>query len=166
MSTRRTTTTTEGIVLSHHSDGPADPARVAALEASLGVPLPDDYRQFLLAHNGGRPKPAKFVFARRTGPYTDSLVDWFLALYDGEHSNLETVRGWLRGRIPPGLLPIAIDPFGNFVLLGLAGAAGGAAGKVYFWDHEEEPAQQPDWSNIDLVADSFDAFLAGLTPSG
>lgn len=152
--------TKHGITLSRLS-GAADPARVAMLEAKLGTRLPDDYREFLLEHNGGRPKPAEFVFARRTGPYTDSLVDWFLALYDGEHSNLETVCGWLVNRVPDNLLPIAIDPFGNFVLLGLAGEH---RGKVYFWDHENEPIRQPDWSNIDLIADSFDAFLRGLTP--
>lgn len=154
-------TTKHGIALSRLGDA-ADPARVAVLEAKLRTRLPDDYREFLLEHNGGRPKPAKFVFARRIGPYTDSLVDWFLALYDGEHSNLETVCGWLANRIPDNLLPVAIDPFGNFVLLGLSGEH---RGKVYFWDHEREPARQPDWSNIDLVADSFDAFLRGLTPA-
>lgn len=126
--------TKHGITLSRLSDA-ADPVRVAALEGKLGVRLPDDYR--------------------------DSLVDWFLALYDGEHSNLETVCGWLVNRLPDNLLPIALDPFGNVVLLGLVGEH---RGKIYFWDHENEPARQPNWSNIDLVADGFDTFLRELTP--
>lgn len=30
---------------------------IARLEATLGRPLPEQYRAFLLAHNGGRPTP-------------------------------------------------------------------------------------------------------------
>jgi hypothetical protein len=155
-----TETTKHGVVLRPISSA-ADEARVVALEGRLGHHLPADYREFLLRHNGGRPDPAVFRFAVRSGRDTDSTVDWFLALYDGEHSNLETVIGWLTDRTPPQLLPIAIDPFGNFVLLGLSGDS---RGKVYFWDHEREPDSQPDWSNIARIADSFDDFLRGLKP--
>jgi hypothetical protein len=34
-------------------------------------------------------------------------------------------------------------------------------GKVYFWDHEEEPPQ-PSYANCHLIAGSFDEFIAGL----
>lgn len=40
--------------------------------------------------------------------------------------------------------------------------AGDVRGKVYFWDHEEEPNGDADWSNVDLIVDSFDLFLSGL----
>lgn len=65
----------------------------------------------------------------------------------------------MSGRLPPDTMPIARDPFGNLVLLGLHGKC---CGNVYFWDHEREPDGQPDRSNVELVADSFDRFLRGL----
>jgi hypothetical protein len=93
------------------------------------------------------------------GRHEDSTVHWFLSLYDGEYSNLERRIRSLNERIPPDTLPIANDSFGNAILLGLHGDR---RGKVYFWDHEKEPDSQPDWSNVSLVADSFDAFMRGL----
>jgi len=59
------------------------------------------------------------------------------------------------------------DPFGNAICLGVSG---NHRGKVYFWDHESEP--DPDeWDgrvetagNVQLLADSFAAFVGGLRP--
>jgi len=64
----------------------------------------------------------------------------------------------MASQIPPELLPIAPDPGGNLICLGIAGDV---VDKVYFWDHERE-GHPTDWSNIDLIADSFDAFFARL----
>ncbi|MEO7734310.1 MAG: SMI1/KNR4 family protein [Kofleriaceae bacterium] len=88
-------------------------------------------------------------------------MSWFLSLYDGEFSNLERTIKLMGDRFPEDTLPIACDPFGNVVLIGLSGDK---RGKVYFWDHENEAEGGPDWSNIDLVADSFDSFMSGLKP--
>ena len=55
-------------------------------------------------------------------------------------------------------MPIARDPGGNQILLAFAGPN---EGKVYFWDHEEEPAM-PNYSNCHLIADSFREFIEGL----
>jgi cell wall assembly regulator SMI1 len=141
---------------------PAEEGRVSVLEAKLGRRLPDEYREFLLLYNGGRPVPSAFQFAANKGSDTDSLVNWFLSLHDGEVSNLEKVARLMNGRIPSETLPIARDPFGNLILLGLHGDV---RGKIYFWDHEREPDDQPDWSNIDLIADDFDRFMRGLRRS-
>ena len=157
----RTEITKHGVTLT--LDKPvADEARVSAFEGTLGHPLPDGYRDFMLRYNGGRPTPSSFQLALRSGPYTDSLVDWFLSLHDGELSNLERTVKLMSGRFPPDTLPIGRDPFGNFVLIGLRGDT---RGKVYFWDHENEAEDGPDWSNVDLVAGSFDGFMSGLKPS-
>jgi SMI1-KNR4 cell-wall len=37
--------------------GPLGEQRLAAFEAAHRLTLPPDYRHFLLAHNGGRPRP-------------------------------------------------------------------------------------------------------------
>ncbi len=139
---------------------PASEARVAALEARLHCQLPEQYRSFLLTYNGGRVSPAGFVFAERTGPYTDSLVHALYSLYDGDLCNLQKALLSRNGRMPDGVIPIGNDPGGNAICLVLTGDR---RGQVWFWDHEREPETQPDWSNMDLIAPSFDAFMRGLT---
>jgi hypothetical protein len=138
---------------------PTSEAAVAAFEAARGIRLPDEYREFLLATNGGRPEPAEFRLARRSGPYTDSAVHRFLSLGDTEAPSLERMTQILAPRVPPELQPIASDPGGNYVCIGVAGDG---RGKIYFWDQDRAP-EPADWSGVDLIADSFDAFLRGLT---
>ncbi len=154
----RITTTKHGLKLLVNKPA-ADEARVTAFETEIGQRLPDDYRAFLLHYNGGRPAQRGFQFARRANFHVHAVVHWFLSLHDGEASNLEHTARALHRRIPPDTLPIANDPYGSFVLLGLGGES---RGKVYFWDHERLAAGPPEWSNVDLVADSFDGFLRQL----
>jgi hypothetical protein len=137
---------------------PADESVIAALENEIGGSLPPEYRSFLLACNGGKPTPDGFRLPRE-GTYSDSLVNWFYAAMPGSPIDLGKKWRLFRGRMPPGLRTIANDPFGNQICIGVSGEA---RGKIYFWDHERE--QYPaDWSNVDLIAESFDAFLRGLT---
>ncbi len=155
----RVVSTPQGVIVRAHTQA-TDEAAIAAFEASRGFRLPSEYREFLLATNGGKPEPCAFQLALRSGPYTDSIVHWFLGLGDTMAASLESFAALMAGRMPAELLPIAPDPGGNLVCLGVKGDV---RGKVYFWDHERERTPA-DWSNVDLVADSFDAFLRGLTP--
>jgi hypothetical protein len=139
---------------------PASPDDVAAFEAEIGTTLPDDYRQFLLRSNGG------------------SLGDKYEL--EGTYAVIASVGGFREGyslrsaracyqaspvRIPRALLWIMDDPGGNAICLGLTGEY---RGKVYFWDHDEEP--HPDeWDgevetagNIQWLANSFTDFVARL----
>ena len=126
-------------------------------ERSNGVKLPDDYRAFLLSSNGGRPRPDRFVYLR-DGEADRSAVACFLGIHGGEHNRLDRDLKIYRGRLPGSLLPIATDPFGNVIALGLAGAE---AGKVYFWDHELEAddGEEPTMENVFLIAGSLAEFL-------
>jgi hypothetical protein len=141
--------------------GGASEDEVERIEQALaGGRLPEDYRRFLLTHNGGSPEPAGFVLAGPPGPYQDSEVQWFLGIGDPDY-DLEDWFATYRGpeaRMPAELLPIAVDPGGNVICLAVAGERRGA---VFFWDHEEE-SDPPGWSNVHPIADSFDAFLEGL----
>jgi hypothetical protein len=139
-------------------DEPAGEAAVADFESRIGHPLPDDYQQFLRMYNGGKPKPSGFRFVLRRGHYSDSVVNWLYAIGGMQGLDLEWNRDTFSHRMPRDLLPIGEDPGGNQICLGIAGDV---RGKIYFWDHEREAGG--DWSNVDLVADSFDAFLRGLT---
>lgn len=132
---------------------------IVDFEAELAVRLPDDYRRFLAETNGGRPEPSGFVFQTTNGP-SDSLVDWFLTLYAAEELyTLREYRAMYGDRIPPMMLPIACDPFGNLVLLDVGAKSIGA---VCFWDHEKESMDEATWDNISVVAQSFTDFLNAL----
>lgn len=141
---------------------PAPPEAIDAFEARHGIRLPDDYKRFLGSQNGGRPEMTHRVFIFRTegGSTSDSLVDWFSGLVEGGDYSLEEDLDIYSQRIPDEMLPIACDPFGNLILLGVGDAT--VAG-VWFWDHEIEPTSVRD-PGIYKVADHFEKFVGSLGP--
>ena len=48
-------------------------ADLAAVERRLGVNFPDDYRAFLLRHNGGVPRPGRFRISREAA---EAGMEW------------------------------------------------------------------------------------------
>jgi hypothetical protein len=143
---------------------PASPEQVAAFEAEIGAPLPDDYRRFLLRSNGGS-LGGNYEFEGEAASAVVRSVGGFREGY-----SLRSARGCYQGsppRIPHALLWIMDDPGGNAVCLGLTGKH---RGRVYFWVHDEEPVPD-EWDgdvetagNIRLLADSFTDFVTGLCP--
>lgn len=136
------------------------------VEKKFGIQLPEGYRDFLLSHNGGFPINPKFKFRLPSGRFSDSLVNRFLAIYDGEYSNFETFFSDYKqhqNRIPAELVPIAYDPFGNLVCIGVSGVM---LGEVFFWDHENEKddGSPPGFGNVHLIARTFTEFLNCLEP--
>lgn len=134
---------------------PAPADELEAFEAELGEPLPEDYRRFLIECNGG---------------YVSGIagVHHIGGLRPEDLYSLQLARENLQGdelRIPLALLWIMDDNFGNAICLGLTGKH---RGRVYLWDHENEP--DPDeWDgkvetadNVQLLANSFTEFVAGL----
>lgn len=133
--------------------------KMQALEERLDIVLPEQYRDFLLRHNGGTPDPALFECAGGGG----SSVRSFLGVHEGPHSNFEVIFLALkvtRKALPDNVVAVAEDGGGNKVCLSLAGAD---VGSVYFWDHERE-TKKPSYKNLHLIAPSFDEFLAALYP--
>ena len=140
---------------------PITRADLDSFERETGLELVPEYRDFLLAHNGGRPESNSIDL-----PGLDDAtgVNDFLGLRAGDDHDLRRELAVYDGRIPPGALPFAEDPGGNLFLLSLAG---GTRGAVFFWDHEEEPVDAVDWSefgNVHRIAGSFEEFLASIRP--
>jgi cell wall assembly regulator SMI1 len=146
-------------ITTEHPPLPADV--VKTFENRVGYRFPEDYREFLLPCNGGKPSPGSFTFTEV--PYNKGNTDEIRAFYslgvDDEFYDLEDHIATLEGRVPWGTIPIAELCFGNQLLLGVEGDH---RGKVYFWDHELEPQNPVDWSNVSPIANSFDAFLSAL----
>jgi len=113
------------------------------VEASLGVSIPQGYRTFLCATDGGRPDEAWF------SPMVG--VTDFLGAQD-----ILATRSRLRGRLPETLLPIAAAAGGNLVCIS---TAEGQVGAIYFWNHELEHLGE---RAIERLASAFDDFVAHL----
>jgi hypothetical protein len=137
---------------------PVGPEELAAAESALGElghRLPPSYRDFLGACDGGPPVQAAFEFDEVDGRHQRDQVHYFLGVADSPDGDLVETASALHGRIPPGLLPIAGDPYGNFLLLDEDD------GPVWFWDHERETAD-PDPAALAQVAPDLATFLDSL----
>ncbi len=106
---------------------PLSEADVAAWEARNGWVFPEDYRRFLLAHNGGLVRPN--VFRTRSGEEAmwerpNDLSRHYESLFDA----------------PEGFVSIGDDLGGNHTFLCLKGYR---YGRIYCSDHESGCIQVP-----------------------
>ncbi|MFZ5553758.1 MAG: SMI1/KNR4 family protein [Bacteroidota bacterium] len=139
--------------------------QIEEVELLSGNSFPQQYKTHMLKYNGGRCKPNKFSFVEGE-KLSSSCVDWFLAIYDGKYDNLKSyiINYKLnKKRLPTHLMPIAHDPGGNLICISCGEKD---YGYVYFWDHEKEVdysrSDDKDYSNLYLIAKSFDEFINGL----
>ncbi len=135
-------------------------SKLKRLEEVLEVALPPAYCKFLEQWNGGVPRVDGF----QTESSSDESIDCFLGIGGGKDQpyDLMAFLGEYAERLPEGFLPIAYDPFGNLILLGLGEESTG----VWFWDHELEPVEETDEvENVWRIAPSFEVFLASFFAS-
>jgi SMI1 / KNR4 family (SUKH-1) len=147
---------------------------IVALEAKVGVELPDEYREFLMEFGPG-------MFSKSVGVNPIEIRDGhssegFSAFYGWNWtSNIWEEIDCLAGRIPENLIPIAGNGIGDQYCLGVKGPE---VGKVFFWNHEDErlatdywdifgghdkPVPRDwFWGNITLVANSIGEFVDRL----
>ena len=141
--------------------GAVTEAGLAQFEARHQIALPEEYKQFLLQSNGGRPVPD--VFGVPGWAHHSSSIHGFLGIHTGPDWQLERACRVYAERVPCDLMPIACDDFGNIVCLGIRGIR---RGKIYFWDHENELDENgdfvQDYRNVFLVANSLQEFLDSL----
>jgi hypothetical protein len=103
---------------------------VVALENEVGAPLPRQYARFLMANNGGVPRPN--IVEINGLPTSPTDVQEFFGLgLDIETSNLTWYIREVPERIPMGFLVIACDSGGNLFCISLAGED---AGQVSYLD--------------------------------
>lgn len=156
--------------------GPLTEERLTKLEAKLKARLPDEYRSFLLKYNGGRPDRQRFLFTGENynGEEQESILEWFFAVHDqpydedaeweenGDDDFLpyfaqpldHVLQDYRSETTETDTVPIARDPCGNLITLGLRGER---TGKIYFYDHEIDMPT--------LLANRFSEFLEDLLPT-
>jgi hypothetical protein len=146
---------------------PAPLTDLSAFERSIGQPLPDDYRQFLVACNGGYVGGSLWFMGPTPGGGTaEAGVHHIGGFREESYFSLPENRKCYDGRIPDALVWVMDDPFGNAICVGLREPY---LGQVFFWDHENEPDEEWDGSvesagNLQLLANSFTDFVTGLRP--
>src|SRR5687767_2580603 len=90
---------------------------VRRFERDAKLVLPEDYRAFLLRHNGGRPVPAGFTLTLG-GEAMCWRIHFFFGLNDPvESCPLQWNFDITHETRPPGTLPIADDEGGNMLYL-------------------------------------------------
>lgn len=122
------------------------------LETATGRPLPQPYRDFLLAHNGGR--PIANIIEIEEAPFKETVLHTFFGMHPGDETNdlLENLES-LGGCKENQLLPVAYDAFGDFFILVLSEEH---CGEVYcFQLTGETPIPY-------FVANNFNEFLDKL----
>lgn len=153
--------------------GPTNEKMIRKFESHIGHTLPDEYRAFLLKHNGGHPDPDAFTLNIFGDDEEDVVMCFFplrdLSLGSVEVENLEELRTWplhcawddlqddlvnlYEMELENPLLPIGTDGSSNYFCVVLAGDR---QGSIAFLEHETAESVE--------LADSFSSFLDGLRP--
>jgi hypothetical protein len=142
---------------------PTNLKEIYEFEHQINAKLPQAYVEFLLQYNGGRPKQDAYHMIEPTHETLGLFegVEWFYTLAEDEIYNLQEIYKLYLDRLPKELIPIASDGFANQICLAVRGDN---YGKVYFWDHdwEAEEGEEPTYSNVYLIANSFAEFIDKL----
>ncbi|NBB21356.1 hypothetical protein GVN20_18465 [Runella sp. CRIBMP] len=116
---------------------PTSEEEIKAFEKRYDITLPEEYKKHLLEYNGGYPERGVMP-KRKAGKSYDAfntMLNYFLAIYDGKHNNLERTFNNVKERIPKGFLPFANDPGGNLFCISCSIED---FGYIYIWDLESE----------------------------
>jgi hypothetical protein len=136
--------------------GKIDLQDISQFESHNNINLPEDYKYFLITHNGGKPNP-------NIEPTVKSDVQWIYGMVSKPYyASLFQHLDMFQNRLPSWYIPIANDSGGNLYIMSLYEENRGV---VAFWDHENEAEEgQADqyFDNVSLVASSFTDFLNQL----
>lgn len=132
---------------------------IKVFENQWGFGIPRGYRKFLLEFNGGYTEKTFFKFKNSSN---GSVLHGLFGIRCDTNLNLLSYKCESE-RYPANAIPIGDDVFGNRILLFVKGID---REKIYFWDHEMEAdtdqGEVADYSNLTLIADSFEEFINGL----
>lgn len=145
-----------------YSMPPIQESDISRIERLFNITLPQDYRQFLLRYNGGRPEPSVFRIKNYYNSDNMAVIDTFLGISNGQEDSLEEYIKTYRDRMPKNIIPIAYDPGGNIIAISVSG---NDQGYIYFWEHESEADEgdTPSYDNLYLIDENMTSFINGLT---
>lgn len=135
---------------------------INTFEYTQNIILPEDYKNFLIEFNGGKPVVRRFETI--DGKHTSSLMLLFPITKNSEPNLISMYNEFNREQIiPSNLLAIGNDPIDNIICIS---TSGNDVGCVYYWsvDMEEfdEEDFQPSYKYMSLIANSFTEFMGNL----
>lgn len=137
---------------------PAPRERIEAIERAIGARLPNDYRAFLLRHDGGEVASAPFALADGRA----SAIGRLYSTRPGESYSLLEGLEYHAEFYPSGLWPIAESGGGDKILIGVAGAY---VGQIFYFFHDREsPRPIPEAEDVEFLAQNFERFENAVTP--
>lgn len=115
--------------------------RIEEMEKKYNITLPDQYRNFLCKYNGGYTPKTKF----KVGKISSDIRGFYGIGNEKLSFNTVNLKEW----IDKSLMPIAVDSFGNYLVIGLDN---NSAGKIFFCDHELG-------NEVKCIAENLKSFL-------
>jgi hypothetical protein len=144
------------------TEKPTDLAAIAAFEELINAKLPEDYKIFLLKHNGGHPIMDTFDLQEPINEFSHRVgVAWFYALYEGDACNLRLWFQSTRDRLPEEYIPIGYDYGGTLCLV----VKGEKYGSVYYCTDNWSAWSEEDYNYLYFVSNTFAEFINGLYKS-
>lgn len=130
--------------------------QIRQLESDIGHALPDDYKRFLLAHNGGQLRPeTKFSTTEENWHSLHRLFTFDPV--DDEHDDIRGYHAGMSEFMPTAFCPIGITSVGDNVYIDLAEER---FGSIYVHLHDvPQLSCSVDDQSIEYVCDSFTEFL-------
>jgi cell wall assembly regulator SMI1 len=138
---------------------------IARFESELEIELPQDYKRFLLENNGGEPQGnwAFDFFEFNVPDKTSSIIRYFYKVFDNQTHEVDDLKSIYKalvgsGQILKKYLPIAEDPFGNIIFLGVDKKN---FDNVVFGNAElEDP--ETGYLVMSIISNNFSEFLNSL----
>lgn len=123
---------------------------IKSFETLIGNSLPDEYRTFLLAKNGGQLLSTSFESGKKIFYHVSILYGLFPLR---KINDLKLNYTEFRSETPEGTIRIGNDSGGGEYLLNLI------SGKILFWDHNRD---RKNLIGLKVVASSFESLTDGL----
>ena len=145
-------------IIEHHD--PIEEKQIEEIETVYRIILPQDYCNFIKLYSGGKPKPRSFKYQQKENGKVLSIgVYRFMSFQSQETESYQQLLSFIMESLPAKLIPIASTRTArDWVCISCKEEN---YGKVYLWDANwaVEEGQEPDYSNVYFVANSFTEFL-------
>lgn len=118
-----------------------------AIENSLDVEFPIDFKNIVLENNGASPE--KMLFD--TQNTKERVAEYLLSFSKTDKDNIIDVYNYVKDRFSRKLIPIIRDPFGNYICFDFSTKN---LSELYFWNHET--------GSLEYISKTFSEFLDSL----